>query len=71
MAHILTNVTRIQKGRDIVMEPGRGFLEALVSHIESTSAIRRQGCSAAFRNLCFGAQARLLPSSSLLLLLPG
>lgn len=63
VAHIMTNVTRIQKGRDIVLEPGRGFLQALVSQIQSPSAIRRQGCSAAFRNLCFGAQVLKAASS--------
>jgi hypothetical protein len=28
VAHILTNVTRLAAGRAVVMEPGRGFLQA-------------------------------------------
>lgn len=59
VAHILTNITRLQAGRLVVMEPGRGFLQALVSQLEAggpCGAVRRQGCATAFRNICFGTQ---------------
>lgn len=56
VAYILTNVTRFPKGQGIILEPGRGYIDALISQLQSDSSIRRQGCSAALRNLCFGMQ---------------
>lgn len=56
VAFILTNVTRLQKGQEILLEPGRGYLDALVSQLNADSVLRRQGCSTALRNICFGAQ---------------
>ena len=56
IAAILTNVTRLKAGRGLLLEPGRGFLEALVAQMQSHNLLRRQGCSAAFRNCCFSAE---------------
>jgi hypothetical protein len=42
--------------QEIILEPGRGYINALISQLQSDSAVRRQGCSAALRNLCFGMQ---------------
>ena len=56
IAAILTNVTRLKPGRAMLLEPGRGFIEALVAQLKSANLLRRQGCSAAFRNCCFSAE---------------
>lgn len=56
IAAILTNVTRLKPGRALLLEPGRGFIEALVAQLKSSNLLRRQGCAAAFRNCCFSAE---------------
>ena len=58
IAAILTNVTRLKAGRAVLLEPGRGFIEALVAQLKSSNLLRRQGCAAAFRNCCFSAEVR-------------
>jgi hypothetical protein len=58
IAAILTNVTRLKPGRALLLEPGRGFIEALVAQLKSSNLLRRQGCAAAFRNCCFSAEVR-------------
>lgn len=56
IAAILTNVTRLKLGRALLLEPGRGFIQALVAQLKSANLLRRQGCAAAFRNCCFSAE---------------
>ena len=56
LAAILTNVTRLKAGRSLLLEPGRGFIQALVAQLKSANLLRRQGCAAAFRNCCFSAK---------------
>lgn len=56
IAAILTNVTRLKLGRSLLLEPGRGLIEALVAQLKSANLLRRQGCAAAFRNCCFSAE---------------
>lgn len=56
IAAILTNVTRLKLGRSLLLEPGRGFIQALVAQLKSANLLRRQGCAAAFRNCCFSAE---------------
>ena len=66
IAAILTNVTRLKPGRALLLEPGRGFIEALVAQLKSSNLLRRQGCAAAFRNCCFSAEVRkVLPAYGL------
>ena len=60
VAAILNNVTRQRKGREMLLEPGRGFMQALVAQLGSASVLRRQGCASAFRNCCFSAEVGLL-----------
>lgn len=50
----------ISASQDIILEPGRDYVNALISQLNSDSAVRRQGCSAALRNLCFGMQVNIL-----------
>lgn len=50
---VITNVTRLKRGREMMLEPGRGLLQALASQLApGSSEGRRRGCSAALRN-CF------------------
>lgn len=58
IAAILTNVTRLKLGRSLLLEPGQGFIQALVAQLKSVNLLRRQGCAAAFRNCCFSAEVR-------------
>lgn len=53
VASILSNATVFKQGRKVVLEPGRGTLEALASQLEAKSPLRRQGCAGAIKNCCF------------------
>lgn len=59
VAPILTNVTRQRAGRTLLLDPSRGFLRALASQLRSGGVMRRRGCAAALRNVCFGAQVTI------------
>ncbi|GBF94253.1 hypothetical protein Rsub_06523 [Raphidocelis subcapitata] len=55
---VITNVTRLKKGREMLLEPGRGLLQALASQLApGSSEGRRRGCSGALRNCCLSAEA--------------
>jgi Domain of unknown function (DUF383) len=60
VATILTNVTHVKRGRQLLLERGHSYLPALVSQLRSGNVLRRRGCAAAIRNLCFGAEVRAL-----------
>lgn len=49
---ILMNVTRLKKGRELLLQPGRGLLQVLAAQLRSPSVVRRRGCAGALRN-CF------------------
>jgi hypothetical protein len=54
---LLTNSTRLQAGRKLLLQPGRGFLQALAAQLGPGSSLaRRQGCSGALRNCCISAE---------------
>jgi hypothetical protein len=54
---LLTNATRLQAGRKLLLQPGRGFLQALAAQLgPGSSSARRQGCSGALRNCCISAE---------------
>ena len=61
IAAILNNVTRQRKGREMLLETGRGFMQALIAQLSSASVPRRRGCASALRNCCFSAEVGLLP----------
>ena len=52
VASILPNTTVFKQGRKVLLEPGRGALQALASQIDSPNALRRMGCAGAIKN-CF------------------
>ncbi|GAX76264.1 hypothetical protein CEUSTIGMA_g3708.t1 [Chlamydomonas eustigma] len=56
LAGVLVNVTRMPKGRQLLLQPGRGLLQALVSQLQSPNEIRRRGCAGALQNCCMQAE---------------
>lgn len=58
VAGVLTNVTRLEAGRQLLLQPGRGLLQALAAQLASGSVTRKRGCSAAIRNCCLAAEVR-------------
>ena len=56
VATILPNVTRFQAGRCLMLQEGRGLLQALASQLRAASERRRRGCAGAIKNCCFSAE---------------
>jgi hypothetical protein len=57
IAALLTNTTRLQPGRQLLLQPGRGFLQALAAQLQPGCSLqRRQGCAGALRNMCISAE---------------
>ena len=60
---VITNVTRLKEGRAMLLEPGRGLLQALASQLlvvpggGGAGAGRRRGCAGALRNIFLSAEA--------------
>lgn len=57
VATVLPNVTRFEAGRRLLLQPGRGLLQALASQLRSPSELRRRGCAGALKNCCFSCEA--------------
>lgn len=51
IAAVLTNVTRLKQGRTLLLQPGRGLLQALVAQLKSPSEMRRRGAAGALKNI--------------------
>ncbi len=60
LAGVVVNVTRLQQGRKLLLQPGRGLLQALVSQLLSPSETRRRGAAGAIKNCCMQAEVRLV-----------
>lgn len=56
VASVLTNVTRIKEARALLLQPGRGLLQALVSQLQSWNSLRRLGASGAIKNCVISAE---------------
>ena len=56
VASILTSVTRYKAGRDLLLQPGRGLLHALVAQLPAHSAVRRHGSAGSLRNCVMFAE---------------
>jgi hypothetical protein len=52
IAAVLTNVTRLKQGRTLLLQPGRGLLQALVAQLKSPSEMRKRGAAGALKNIC-------------------
>ena len=51
IAAVMTNVTRIKQGRMLLLQPGRGLLQALVAQLKSPSEMRKRGAAGALKNI--------------------
>ncbi|GLC41216.1 hypothetical protein PLESTB_001526000 [Pleodorina starrii] len=56
VASVLTNVTRLPEARRLLLQPGRGLLQALVSQLQSWNSLRRLGASGALKNCVMSAE---------------
>jgi len=56
VASVLCNITSVKKTRKVVLERGRGLLNALLPQLRSRSETRRRGTAAAFKNCCMTAE---------------
>lgn len=76
VSSILINVTRVETGRKLMLDPKKGLLKQILPQSGSTSMVRRKGVIGTVRNCCFDADnqlANILLSSQYLwpaLLLP-
>ena len=57
VAHVLCNVTSVATARRLVLEKGRGLLDALRPQLTARSTVRRRGAAGTFKNCCMGAVA--------------
>lgn len=65
VASILCNVTTVQTARRLVLERGRGLLNALIPQLSSPSQVRRRGTASTFKNCCMTGDApRRAPQSA-------
>jgi hypothetical protein len=64
IAALLTNATRLKAGRQMLLQPGRGTLQALAAQLQPGCGLgRRRGCAGALRNVCISAEVnRRAPS---------
>lgn len=58
VASIVTNVTRLKEGRELLLQPGRGLLQALASQLRAQNPLRRKGAAGAIKNCCMTAEVR-------------
>ena len=58
LAGVMTNATRLPQGRKLLLQPGRGLLQALVSQLQSPCEMRRRGCAGALKNCIMTAEVR-------------
>lgn len=56
VASILTNVSRLKEARVLLLQPGRGTLQALVAQLQAPGVTRRQGVAGTLRNCCMTAE---------------
>jgi hypothetical protein len=54
---LVLNVSRSAEGRQLLLRPGSGFLQALAAQLHPGSGVeRRRGCAGALRNCCISAE---------------
>lgn len=56
---ILVNVTRLEAGRKLVLDPRKRLLKQILPQSDSTSMVRRKGVAGTVRNCCFEAENEL------------
>eukprot|EP00262_Sarcandra_glabra_P021097 TRINITY_DN8715_c0_g1_i1.p1 TRINITY_DN8715_c0_g1~~TRINITY_DN8715_c0_g1_i1.p1 ORF type:complete len:337 (+),score=73.97 TRINITY_DN8715_c0_g1_i1:51-1061(+) len=56
---ILVNVSKLEVGRKILLDPKRGLLKQIIPQFDSASTLRKKGVSGTIRNCCFEAENQL------------
>ncbi|KAJ0988559.1 hypothetical protein J5N97_006915 [Dioscorea zingiberensis] len=59
VALILVNISKLESGRRILLDPKRGLLKQIVRQSDSTSPLRKKGVSGTIHNCCFEADNQL------------
>ncbi|XP_010257213.1 PREDICTED: protein HGH1 homolog isoform X2 [Nelumbo nucifera] len=59
VASILVNISKMEVGRKILLDPKRGLLKQIIRQFDSASPLRRKGVSGTIRNCCFEAEKQL------------
>ena len=57
IASVLTNVTAVEEGRELLTDPSRGIIPKLLPQLNSPSLVRRRGVAGALRNCLFRTTA--------------
>lgn len=65
VASTLVNISKVEAGRRILMEPKRGLLKQIIRQFDSTNQLRKKGVAGTIRNCCFEADTQLLSLLSL------
>ncbi|XP_020104292.1 protein HGH1 homolog [Ananas comosus] len=59
VASILVNISKVEAGRKILLEPRRGLLKQVIHQFDSTNPLRKKGVAGTIRNCCFEADNQL------------
>ncbi|EHA8590259.1 protein HGH1 [Cocos nucifera] len=59
VASILVNISKVQAGRKVLLDPKRGLLKQVIHQFDSTNPLRKKGVSGTIRNCCFEADSQL------------
>ncbi|KAL5223722.1 hypothetical protein ABZP36_010361 [Zizania latifolia] len=59
VASILVNISQVEAGRRILMEPKRCLLKQIVRQSDSTNQLRKKGVVGTIRNCCFEADTQI------------
>lgn len=59
VASILVNISKLESGRKILLEPKGGLLKQIIRQFDSTNPLRKKGVSGTIRNCCFEADNQL------------
>uniref|UniRef100_A0A452XP80 Protein HGH1 homolog n=1 Tax=Aegilops tauschii subsp. strangulata TaxID=200361 RepID=A0A452XP80_AEGTS len=59
IASILVNISKVEAGRRILMEPKRGLLKQIIGQFDSTNQLRKKGVAGTIRNCCFEADTQI------------
>lgn len=59
VASILVNISKVEAGRRILMEPKRGLLKQTIRQFDSTNQLRKKGVAGTIRNCCFEADTQI------------
>ncbi|KAJ6852113.1 protein HGH1-like protein isoform X2 [Iris pallida] len=59
VASVLVNISKLESGRKILLEPKGGLLKQIIRQFDSTNPLRKKGVSGTIRNCCFEADNQL------------